>query len=168
MEKAVRVVCLMIAVVVALLGMSSPGYAGSVDILIQVHRDGAGSCSIDPIAVGSRFRGVCKGSSKAGKCDGDSISWKIQGASCTTEVPNWKLFIVDAPGHASCFKPDSSLGPGIVLKFDKANAGPLDSGPPHLSCSQDKYGTYWPYIVVLEDGSGKQLDSTDPGGIIFP
>ena len=167
MAKAERVICLTIAVVLGMLGASNPSNA-QVAIDIQVLADPPG-CRIQTVGANERYRGVCRGGTQAGKCDGSSFSWSVLGGnSCKAQQPTWELFIVDAPAHIRCFEPDPALGPGVVQKFVADGPTTLNSGPPSVSCSQDKYGTYWPYIIVLEDGNGNQLDSTDPGAVIFP
>jgi len=87
-------------------------------------------------------------------CDGDSFEWVIVGGLQEEET----LTIKNAPGHPACF-PDS-----IPVDIQHPNDG-AHSGPPDDSCTQDKYGIYWPYIVSMELADGTKF-STDPGGII--
>lgn len=87
-------------------------------------------------------------------CDGNSFEWLIVGGLQEGET----LTIKDAPGHPSCFP--NSIPVAIELPYDGA-----ESGPPADACTEDKYGTYWPYIIEMKLADGTTF-STDPGGII--
>ena len=121
--------------------------------------------------------GVCRGTyeSKEKHCQGNRFEWQlvILGGGdaigeAGSEEPETKLdtgqevLIWNAPGHPSCFGKDP------VHKFDSTNYNvKYESGPPLIACAQDKYGSYWAYVIEYwVDGELKA--TTDPGAIIFP
>lgn len=168
MEKAVRVVCLTIAVVVVVLGTPSPGYAQPPDMVtIKLKDDGSGSCEILLKDKGNRFKGVCQKNTNPKKCAVTEFRWTVENDDPPDAcgLASWTLVIKNAPGHPECF-PDAHHEPWFVAKFTAFDQI-RTSGPPSPECSQDKFGTYWPYVISLYDDTGL-IDTTDPGGIIFP
>lgn len=109
----------------------------------------------------------------------NKLEWRAK-----TVRPGWMVVIDDVPNHLRCFTtgiPTWEINPGPGNKnLD------LDSGIPDASCTGDKYGVYWPYVVTFYQftGQGKiekpadleDLETkgwqkkawTDPGGIIHP
>ncbi len=87
-------------------------------------------------------------------CDGSSIDWVIAGKLSDGET----LTITNAPGYPDCF-PDV-----LPVSIQAPNDG-AESGPPDDSCRDEKFGTFWPYVIEMELADGTKF-STDPGGII--
>jgi len=87
-------------------------------------------------------------------CDGSSIDWVIAGKLSEGET----LTITSAPGYPDCFP--RSLPVAIQTPNDGA-----ESGPPDESCQEEKYGTFWPYVIEMTLADGTKF-GTDPGGII--
>ena len=172
MRRAVGTVCLTVGVMLIMTMIASPSYCQ--DVVIKLRWDNPNSkCEIDIDPKGNRFKGVCRSGNHPDKCDTDQLTWTVQNENCTNHgFGVWKLAILDAPGHPSCFRPNENLPIGVVEEITQAgNEGAKSSGQPHVYCSQDKYGTYWPYVLTLyEEVSGNWVpkDTTDPGGIIFP
>ena len=135
--------------------------------------NGTSTCNIEIQEKGTRFKGVCRSGNNPKKCDLDHLTWEVKNENCTPQgFGAWKLQILDAPGHPSCFRPNTTLPLGVVDEITQTgNIGSKSSGPPLPYCSQDKYGTYWPYVLSLYEevaSNWVQRDTTDPGGIIFP
>jgi hypothetical protein len=173
MRKVVRMSCLTMALLLILVAISSPSFGqGSGEVWIKLKWDnGTSTCNIEIQEKGARFKGVCRSGNNPKKCDLDRLTWTVQNENCTAHgFGAWKLQILDAPGHPGCFRPSTSLPLGVVAEIHTTLA-PESSGSPLEFCSQDKFGTYWPYVLSLyEDVSGTwvQRDTTDPGAIIFP
>jgi len=164
MRKTVGTLCLTIVVALVVFAISSPGYA-QVEVRIKVDRD---PIVIDMDEKGRRFVGLCK---NPNKCDSNTFKWTLKGNN-QLEADE-ELWILSAPGHLECF--ESTLGvQGLVAKFTTTNQGdPQFSGDPNPACSLDKYGTYWPYVIVLYkvdpvNHERTLLATTDPGAVIFP
>lgn len=87
-------------------------------------------------------------------CDGNGFRWEVVGGLRDGET----LTIKDAPEHLSCF-------PEAIPVAIQDPADGAESGLPDESCLQDKYGTYWPYVIEMKLADGTKF-STDPGGII--
>jgi hypothetical protein len=173
MRKAVRVICLMIALVLVTLGISTPVYSDPPnEVTIKLKKAGS-SCSIFLSDKGNRFKGVCKHNTHPRKCSVTGFTWKVMNETGNDACPltSFTLVIKNAPGHLNCF-PDAHPDPWFVAKFDAYGQVRI-SGPPSPECSQDKFGTYWPYVISLygtdtSTGVWGLLDTTDPGAIIFP
>ena len=161
MRKRVRIVCLTMVLALIMTVIASPSYGTSVDVEIKLKDNVSGTCDIE--LKDKRFKGVCKSGPNDKKCDGDEFSWVVKAGPCSN-LSNWTLVISSAPNHPACFV-QSPIG--IVAVFSDSDLGPKSTGPP-VSCTNDKYGTYWPYVIWLYDASGALVDSNDPGGIIFP
>ena len=177
MKKVARGICLAIALTAAMMllwGAECEAQARH-DVVIKLDITGA-SADIGIATPGNRFVGLCGKWSPAAavakkRCRGNEIKWKLEihgsGGPGAGLGPNEEVKILNAPNHPACFST-------IPFTFDNSNTSPPntppfthESGPPDPSCSQDKYGTYWPYVIEYwKDGYLEA--STDPGGIIFP
>lgn len=164
MNRDREMVCLAVAVMLIMTVIASPSYGANVDVEIKLKNKGS-SCEIE--LKDKRFEGICKSGANDKKCDGDGFSWEVKANPCNN-LAEWTLVITNAPDHPACFTQDLDLYPGVVVLFTEADTGPKSSGLPLDECTDDKYGTYWPYVVSLYDGSGDLVETTDPGGIIFP
>ena len=174
MGKTVRLICLAMVVALSMTVNASPSFSQDVDIKLKWNNP-ASKCEIEIHTTGNRFKGVCRSGNNPKKCQSNHLTWTVMNENCTPQGfgPSWKLQILDAPGHPSCFRPNTALPWGVVEEISQTGAGgEKSSGPPFFLCSQDKYGTYWPYVLsLLEDtggGTWELEDTTDPGGIIFP
>ena len=165
MRKAVRMICLTSVLTVAMLLLWGPSCeAAPTYMKVKIVLDLNGPApEIYVDTPGNRFAGLCRNWSAATKkqCRGNQFEWQlvVQGGQLNTgdEVRIW-----NAPDHPVCFGPDP------VHVFNDANASTHhESGPPAIACAEDKYGTYWPYVIEYWKG-GILEASTDPGGIIFP
>lgn len=87
-------------------------------------------------------------------CDGSSFEWVIAGRLDEGET----LTIKNAPGYPQCF------ADVIPVAVEAPNNG-AESGWPDESCMEEKYGTFWPYVIEMKLADGTTF-STDPGGII--
>lgn len=158
MRKAVETTCLTMVLamgILTVLGSSSRAEA-QVNVNIVVNK------VQKTIQFTPKYLGLC-GYKKGPNCDDDQFKWRLVG----TLQPGETLTIEDAPGHASCFSPAS-----IPFQLTNNTGGPManvghDSGPPLAACTQDEYGTYWPYVVKLTLADATEIVS-DPGGIIHP
>lgn len=177
MHRVVKLICLTIALGLVMAAISSPSLGqlpGPGEVWIKLKWDnGTSICNIEIHEKGTRFKGVCGSGPNPKKCDLDHLTWQVMNENCTPhDFGAWKLLILDAPGHPSCFRPNTTLPVGVVEEITQTgNIGSKSSGPPLLYCTQDKYGTYWPYVLSLYEeveGAWVLRDTTDPGGVIFP
>ncbi len=151
------------------LGNSSAAWGQQVDVRIQITRTPSG-IDIRIQQPQGRFVGLCRSgnpnaspynnaNNRKPQCDGDQFEWTLAGNALD---PGETLRIMSAPNHADCFQ-------NLPRVFHPTTGVQVQlSGPAKDVCALDKYGYYWPYVIVLYDSTGGILASTDPGGIIFP
>ena len=178
MRRAVRWICLSMVLSMILIAIPSPSHGaneseptaqpdpGQVFILVTGSPD---TCQIRIQQPGNRFKGVCSSGPNEEKCDNNQLSWFVKGNVCNLE--GWTLKILNAPGHPGCFE-ETADEAGVVAVMNEAQTSAA-SGPPHMLCALDKYGTYWPYVITLlgpPDAAGARpvIATTDPGAVIFP
>jgi len=169
MRRTVGTTCLTIALALAVMmatGPSSRADAQEFEVKIKLKRPGGGDVtSIDLDDEKMRFAGLCKpGYSPSKKqCQGSQFKWRLIGPPLKAGE---RLVIKNAPYHLACFDPLK-----IPHTFDSANQNtPHLSGTATSACTNDKFGTYWPYVVEwYKNMTDKEPQvSTDPGGIIHP
>lgn len=156
--QTIRTTCLTIVLASITLTASGPIY-GAPPPPITITLDMA---KVPPeIDIDIKYRGLGKNP----KFATNELQWKVKKLD-----PGWKVVIDNAPHHLACFTKGIPTGAENTGNTPKTNI-PLASGEPDVSCTNDKYGVYWPYVVELykyENGNWVQKASTDPGGIIHP
>ena len=162
MRKTAEAFCL--TIVLALVMVTALGLASRAEAQAEVKIVVAGPPNAPTIKIQDKpYFGVCKNPTPP-HCDSDEITWRLVG---TPLGANQLVKIENVPNHLVCFTSS------IPLTFISTSPNPQSSGPPDQSCTADKFGTYWPYVVNLyevdqEKGTETLIDSTDPGGIIHP
>ncbi len=173
MRKRMGAVWLTVVLALIMTVIASPSFSQDVDIRLRWDSS-VDKCGIEIHTRGNRFKGICGSGNNPMRCDSDHLTWTVMNENCTSEeFGPWKLQILDAPDHLSCFRPNAALPPGVVEEITQTGpGGAKSSGTPSQTCLQDKYGTYWPYVLSLyeqnSEGDWELEDTTDPGGIIFP
>jgi len=161
MRRTVGTVCLILVTMGSMLMLPATRCeAAQADVTIHL------KLNEDPpriwVQEGGKFVGLCRkeqaGSEK--HCTANQIKWKLLVAGGSWDTDLDRVYILNAPNHPTCFGPDP------VAIFTEHNQV-KESGAPSFACIDDKYGTYWPYVIEYRH-DGAWRTSTDPGGIIFP
>jgi len=158
-----------LAIAVVLVAQVSPMSAsnGPPPPTVNIHLSG-GTGGNPPTTVEIQDRpyfGVCSNpAGRAPACDDSVMRWRLVGQPLGALQ---QVRIEDAPNHLRCFTST------VPITFTGGGQNPQESGSADDSCTADKFGVYWPYVVrlITVDTSGREtgeIDTTDPGGIIFP
>ena len=173
MERSVRRMGIAFAVAAAtmfLWGAPCEAQPSQATVHFQLDRGGTPPGSppeIKLITANTRYVGLCRNwnPQRRRQCDKNQIQWHLTILGGPGLAAGEEVKILNAPNHAACFNT-------IPFTFDDTNTSgspPFthDSGPAKVQCAQDKYGTYWPYVIEYWNNDVLEA-STDPGGIIFP
>ena len=164
MRSFLTVACLLVALAMLVPGCSARASNGPPPPAVKIQLGGGNPPTTVKILERAYF-GVCSNpSGKAPACEDSVMRWKLIGNPLGSDQ---QVKIEDAPFHVPCFSSS------IPITFTSGGSDTQESGSADPACTWSKFGVYWPYVVRLievdENGDEvDEIDSTDPGGIIFP